>query len=97
MIITARIAALATALTRLISQTKAEKLTRRVELSYCRVQPCLKKYPIGYLCAESAAGSREPQRNRLGAESALADALGRALRGDGVGRQEDAGVRGVSV
>jgi hypothetical protein len=41
-----------------------------------RLQPCLKKYPIGYLCAESAAGSREPQRNRLGAESALADALG---------------------
>jgi hypothetical protein len=28
------------------------------------------------LCAESAAGSRQPQRNRLGAESALADALG---------------------
>ena len=34
---------------------------------------------VDYFCAESAAGSREPPRNRLGAESALADALGYEL------------------
>jgi hypothetical protein len=45
-----------------------------------RLQPCLKKYTIVYFCAESVAGSREPQRNRLGAESALADALGVHVR-----------------
>jgi hypothetical protein len=46
-----------------------------------RLQPCLKKWTVVHLCTESAASSREPQRNRLGAESALADALGRGTKG----------------
>jgi hypothetical protein len=54
-------------------RTEGSNVTQRTK---ARLQPCLKKWTIVHLCAESAASSREPQRNRVGAESALADALG---------------------